>query len=611
MAGAFQLPSGADGPDEAGSDLECLAVWLDARLHAERSALEVSHLRLLSEFRSQAGDFCDHGRPAVVGDAFLALEPSAELASPEPLQRKDTPASAPVEAVEKAAQAGARQRHLLPSYAATRMSPRCTSPDSDGPADKDCEMDMRSLWRAPHENFHVRPSNGQTAPTRTASKMSANAQKLRAEKRQHTNTLDWLVNTTQFEVSFAMLILSSAFLMSLEVEYKSVDLAILVGYLGPGGAVPNKDGWPGADEFFKATELMFGIVFACEVGLKIGGMQDRFVFSGWNVFDLLVVVLWIFERTASVDMLVNPMLFRVCRLCRLFRLLRLVKMIEMFDTLVLMIGSIKASVSVLVWGTVLLVTIMMMSAMFLNSMLTPYMEDEAVDVELRLAVYAYFGSFSRCMITMFEVTLGNWVPVCRLLIDNNSELYGLLFLVYKCVVGFAVVKVITGVFLHETFKCAAMDDELMIQGRERSKQKFKDKMLRLVEAADSSGDGCLSLNEFKDIVQEPRVHSWLQAMELNVLDIESTFSYLAGSDQFSTQRITSDTVISPEELCKGVQRLRGGAQEIDLLRLMAQCREIYMAVEAQGDHFNRALADMESRLFDAGALEMTDEPAVL
>merc|ERR1711881_203529 len=101
---------------------------------------------------------------------------------------------------------------------------------------------------------------------------------------------------------------------------------------------------------------------------------------------------------------------------------------------------------------------------------------------------------------MFEVTLGNWVPVCRTLVENVSEWYSMVFIVYKITVGFAVVKVITGVFMHETFKVASTDDELMIVNQTRQAAKFRKKMHSFMNACDASGDGTLDRDEFRRIV---------------------------------------------------------------------------------------------------------------
>merc|ERR1719478_548804 len=108
-------------------------------------------------------------------------------------------------------------------------------------------------------------------------------------------------------------------------------------------------------------------------------------------------------------------------------------------------------------------------------------------VDSRMQSYMYFGSFDKAALSMFEVTLGNWVPITRNLQANVSAWFGPIMMAYKCIVGFAVVKVITGVFLHETFKCASSDDELMILSREREIRKHVQKMEMLFAEADHTG----------------------------------------------------------------------------------------------------------------------------
>ena len=41
---------------------------------------------------------------------------------------------------------------------------------------------------------------------------------------------------------------------------------------------------------------------------------------------------------------------------------------------------------------------------------------------------------------MFEITLANWIVITRVLLESVSEAYMLVFIAYKLVVGFAVVK---------------------------------------------------------------------------------------------------------------------------------------------------------------------------
>merc|ERR1712232_306024 len=116
----------------------------------------------------------------------------------------------------------------------------------------------------------------------------------------------------------------------------------------------------------------------------------------------------------------------------------------------------------LLWSAVILLIVQVMTAMVLTQLLSEYIQDESEPREIRFEVYKYFGTFFRSSLTMFEITLANWVPPCRLLMENVAKWYAILFVAYKLSVGFAVIKVITAVFIQQTLKVAANDQDLMI-----------------------------------------------------------------------------------------------------------------------------------------------------
>jgi len=183
----------------------------------------------------------------------------------------------------------------------------------------------------------------------------------------------------------------------------------------------------------------------------------------------------------------------------------------------------------------------------------------------RMDVFKYWGSWSRSMLTCFELTIGNFIPVTRLLMDHVSEWYSLIILVYKCTMGFAVVKVINGVFMHETFNVANSDNQLMILQRQRTIQMHKQKMTLLFDATDVSGDGLLSLEEFRDILHDPWVKTWLAAMELSTDDGDTLFEIIA----------EDDGRIDPAELVQGVAKLKGAARSMDLLALKRGIKHMF------------------------------------
>merc|ERR1719198_2777809 len=94
-------------------------------------------------------------------------------------------------------------------------------------------------------------------------------------------------------------------------------------------------------------------------------------------------------------------------------------------------------------------------ALFFNQVFNTYfILNDDVPADVREEAFKLFGTFCRSILSMFELTLGNWVPITRFLCEKASEWFTFFLLVYHCIVAFAVVTVIRGIFLHETFQVA-------------------------------------------------------------------------------------------------------------------------------------------------------------
>jgi len=247
---------------------------------------------------------------------------------------------------------------------------------------------------------------------------------------------------------------------------------------------------------------------------------------------------------------------------------KLARSLEAFDSLRVLVGSIKSCIPILLWAAIVLFLFQVVTGMFLTSVLMEFVEDPEQPLEPRMAVFGFFGTFSRSTLTMWELTLGNYAGVCRVLVDDVNELYGFFIVLYKLIVGFAMVRVISGVFLHETFKTAASDDDLMVVQKMRAQHVHGSKMKRFMRKADSSGDGSLQREELKKVLCNPKMKTWFAAQELDVTDADLLFDLLANGD---------DEITGPE-LVGGIARLKGPARSIDLYALMhmTSCLEVTM-----------------------------------
>mmetsp|Transcript_49127 Transcript_49127/g.116997 ORF Transcript_49127/g.116997 Transcript_49127/m.116997 type:complete len:1543 (-) Transcript_49127:199-4827(-) len=410
----------------------------------------------------------------------------------------------------------------------------------------------------------------------------ARIQRREGDKWYSRRSLEIFVRSLTFEATFSTLIFMNTAVMALERQYKGIHAGFEIGFLKESAH------WPGVEDFFLATEWIFGICFTIELVLKFIATGKRFFTDAWNALDAIIVLAWVLSVFEQIPQLpLDPFLIRVIRLAKLLRILRLTKTIHGFDSLHLMTTSIHGSLSALAWSTALLFVVQMMISLIISQTLDNinYWSDGGCKEELmvgellnctgytdsepppfnnecckRHSVFRYFGTFSKSVLTMFEITLANWIPVTRTVTEYVSEWYVVVALSHKFFIGFAVVTVVTGVFLQETFKVAMTDDTIMMRQRERQIRSHTKKMNLLFEAADEDGNGLLDKEEFMQIVGEPSVQLWLSAMGLDSSDAENLFTLLA-EDKGS---------LTAEELVKGTSRLKGAARSLDLAILMEE-----------------------------------------
>merc|ERR1719350_1715743 len=102
----------------------------------------------------------------------------------------------------------------------------------------------------------------------------------------------------------------------------------------------------------------------------------------------------------------------------------------------------------------------------------------------------------------------------------------LFFLAYISCVVFAVTCIIEALFLQETLKMAAWDADAMVQDTLELKEQTLSRIHDLFVAADSSGDGLISVDEFQEIFSIPEVKGIMELLELHTEEVVSLFNLL-------------------------------------------------------------------------------------
>jgi len=312
--------------------------------------------------------------------------------------------------------------------------------------------------------------------------------------------------------------------------------------------------------------MSFTIIFTLEWFLRFCIFRCEYLLHPWCYFDAAIILLaWvIFIKEDLISL--NVTFLRLVRFSKLLRLLRLLRSQDIFDSLKLLVASIRASVNALFWSLMILVLIQLVAALLMVQILEAFLTDENQDPHVQRQVFAYFGTFWRSMVTMFEITFANWTPSCRLLLNNVDELYGAFYLVYRCVIGFAVLMVVQSVFIQQTMKTTQLDDAYLAQQKSKMRANYSQRLRVLFTRLDNDEDGLLEWGEFIHMTQHGDVKSMLEVFELEVEDFQDLFRLLDDGDG----------VISIDEFVSGVEHIKGTAREIDVMELKQMIRSIQM-----------------------------------
>mmetsp|Transcript_80998 Transcript_80998/g.127544 ORF Transcript_80998/g.127544 Transcript_80998/m.127544 type:complete len:587 (+) Transcript_80998:113-1873(+) len=316
-------------------------------------------------------------------------------------------------------------------------------------------------------------------------------------------------------------------------------------------------------DFASISEFLFCIYFASEISarLYLNGSSDFFcgVDYLWNLFDAFVVVVQIIEQlTLAIDSIpslrANFSVLRLLRLLRVVRIMRLVRIFRLFDELRQIVGSMANSVSVLLWSLLILfLVIYMFAVVFCQCILDS--DEGFAHVEVR----TYFGSLFRTIFTMYESIVGgvNWDDVVAPLMKHISPVLGVVFSVYVGTSMFAIMNMLTGVFVDRAMQCVREDKDQVLARQIHN--------LFLPASEEQDGSREIDWQGFQDKMQTSVMQKYLAELNLNITEAEGLFDLLDADKSGS---------VSSREIVDGCLRLRGPARALELALLM---REVVLA----------------------------------
>ncbi|CAK9091621.1 Two pore calcium channel protein 1B [Durusdinium trenchii] len=210
-----------------------------------------------------------------------------------------------------------------------------------------------------------------------------------------------------------------------------------------------------------------------------------------------------------------------------FRAVRMVRTFRLFKGLQLLVKACTCFLPSLGWSMVLLVVFMSIGTLVLGNLLQDFITNESNNLEARPVL----EKVSQGFVVFFVLSLG-------------SRVGG-----YVTIIVFAIIRVISAIFLKDTLDAAQADAESVVVDRLRKKAEYLQKLESLFRAMDEEGDGMISEQKLLSIFANPKVEAYFQTLDVDVTEGAALFNMIDNGDG----QVTLD------EFVDGILRCRGPA----------------------------------------------------
>jgi len=249
---------------------------------------------------------------------------------------------------------------------------------------------------------------------------------------------------------------------------------------------------------------------------------------------------------------------RIARLARLARILKFVHS-HFTETLFIMMESLKGGVSTVAGSFFYLLTIHLLLALSVNQLLFAfYFESDPSTANEQAEVFEYFGSFSRALFTMFEITFNGSSNAARVLVNDVNEVFIIYSICHHAILGFAIISVIQAVFIQETFNAVQNCDEVMVRQARSKQARHECNMCRLFGEADLDGNGSVDVNEWMTMCEDSWVQTWLRSQGIEASYARTLFELLDDGDG----------KLTAVELVHGTAKLQGTSVSMTIIEVI-------------------------------------------
>eukprot|EP00913_Durusdinium_trenchii_P035649 g33359.t1 len=318
-------------------------------------------------------------------------------------------------------------------------------------------------------------------------------------------------------------------IMLVELELEGQELARLVGLA--------EHNYSNALTICRVINDGFSLVFFAELLLRIFLEPRTFHRDVSNWLDAFLAIAGLVDFFITISLPETStsqsiVLLRLMRVMKSLRAIRMVRSLRIFRGLRLLVKACQCFLPSLCWAMVswqnmslsfsgfvfrdqvLLGLLMSMGS--IGNLLQDFIADDSGDDDHRLWLWEHYGTAYRATWTLFRVTFaGNWPHFCDPVVEL-SEVFSLFFFLYITIVVFAVLRVITAIFLKDTLDAAQNDAEQLVMDRMALKSKLINRLEGVFKVMDHEGTGIITEERLSQILANPKVAAYFATLELDI-----------------------------------------------------------------------------------------------
>jgi len=263
--------------------------------------------------------------------------------------------------------------------------------------------------------------------------------------------------------------------------------------------------------------------------------QDDFA---WNIFDTFIVSLGVVDTVLEVtqiltssstgDAFVNFSVLRVLRVVRVVRVIRIIRVMRFFRELRMMVYSTLGSAKSLVWISIIFGIIFYIFGIAFTSAAVGFLSSNEMWNDPKYQdLVEYFGNVQSAVLSLYQSVSGgdDWSMIYNALaLTGGPEKY--LFLLYITFTCFAVVNVVTGIFVDTAVQVGREDREVMVHEELETRKHNLNTLTELFDAMDEDDSGQMSRTEFLQVMGQEKVNAFFKALKLDTRSTNKLFDLL-------------------------------------------------------------------------------------